>query len=353
MRHDILERLIAKGAIHSIGMGGGMGDDGGNKGGGRNGNNGDRSSGDRGNDRSNDNKDKYGNRQVEGYSPSKGYHDRQREASKDKEMTKAVVKDFKNRHDMDYDKGSAVRSLTRARASMDRRPAESVRTNAFAANRTLDAYSGIAHSDSVTESSQKDFDHAAGAMTTAEKHNAVDMGVDTANKGARQAASAVSMASGLLGAPAVGAAVDVGMAAYDGYSRTKAMESLGVPQNAVDVGLETARGLAPGMVASKTAPVGANIGASIAGVPGAVVGGIATAAGTTAAVDHAMNPANSPSSSGSRSTSASNGSAGTSIASARTSMAPPKTTAAIQTPSFGVGKIDTQKYSSGLLTARI
>lgn len=44
MRGLLLERLMAKGAIHAIGMGGGMGNDGGNKGGGRNGNNGDRGS---------------------------------------------------------------------------------------------------------------------------------------------------------------------------------------------------------------------------------------------------------------------------------------------------------------------
>lgn len=352
MRHDILERLIAKGAIHSIGMGGGMGDDGGNKGGGRNGNNGDRSSGDRGNDRSNDNKDKYGNRQAEGYSPSKGYHDRQREASKDKEMTKAVVRDFKNRHDMDYDKGSAVRSLTRARASMDRRAAEEKESVDFgiADSSVLDAAHALDNPSTLsTQLGQRTFSKARDTLSTAEKHAVAD-------NHARNDTSTVNglaTAAGMLAGPIGTTAAALGTSMNTAHSKVNAMENLGVPQSAVDFGMETVRGLAPGYASSVTAPVGARLGGMLAGAPGAVVGGIATAAGTKAAVDHAMNPANSPSASGSRSTSASNGSAGTSIASARTSMAPAKTTAAIQTPSFGVGEIDTQKYSSGLLTARI
>ena len=201
----------------------------------------------------------------------------------------------------------------------------------------------------MTEAHKKDFSHATKAMTMSNKHAVADRHAADDTSTVNSVANAV----GMLGGPAGVAATSVGTAMNTAHSKVNAMESLGVPQSAVDFGFETARGIVPGMAASQVAPIGAKLGASIAGVPGAVVGGMLTGYGANTAVSGAMNPANNSGAPSAPSNSVSDGSqvAASSISNARSALAPKQSAA--QAPAFGVADMDLNNYSSGLLTARV
>lgn len=217
-------------------------------------------------------------------------------------------------------------------------------TNPFAASRQADAIAGLVSEDARRHDS---FDHARRSMTVDEKREAADVATDHNNDTVNKVFDGAGLIGSLVAGPVAAPVASLTKSLFNAKTKSDMMESLGEEQGPADVASDTARGFVPGLLGSMISPLGAEVGFKAAGPAGALLASKTLSSGVTEGLASHMTPENM--------TGAPQDPNDTSNGEQSANPISPEASAPTERAktAFGYAPVDVNRYSAGLINAKV